>query len=383
VLGGFDAGRIKDGKAKPLSMKMTNDTLRELSVGLQGITVSEGLQSTISTQVMKTPLNLPIEPLISRIWLPTSVCQGLEKALGLNWNSTAQLYFITDEQHASLLSRNVTITFTISDPLSKAQTTEITFAYEDLALTATYPLTDHTGRYFPFQRAYRDEMIVLGRAFLQAAYMTADYDRNTLNISQANLDTNSEKRIYTIVPPVLSPPSNSTSNAPLLTPHASPSTSHSSIGPGGIAGIVSGVAVCIAALVVSAFFYRRRRTQTASTPPELDSDTREEPEISELAAKGRGGTWELEDSHGVSEVSQTSPARELEGDAPPAELEANEQAVGKISQKLENERRMQQDEKNRNPGVDRLGTGRPDVDETKELYESLVRHNAWTFPSTP
>lgn len=352
---------------------MTNDTLRELSVGLHGIKISESSKTTTptSTQILKSPINLPIEPLISRIWLPKTVCEELERALGLTWNDTALLYFITDKQHGAFIDRNITFTFTISDPLTPAQTTDIVFAYEDLALTATPPLIDHTARYFPFQRAYEAKMIVLGRAFLQAAYMTADYDRRTVSISQANLDANSESRIRTFLPPVSAISPESKPPAPT---GSSLGISHSSLGPGPIAGIVSGVAFSVAAFVVGLYLYRRRRNRTISTMFELDGDMQEHSKFSELAAKGLGGECELEGSHGVSEVSSNLEARELEGDQAPVELDASEQELEGRHCKLEDEHRRLED-------VETDGTTRSGQDvDTERLCENLVRHTAWIFP---
>lgn len=355
---------------------MTNDTLRELSVGLQGIKISESSKTTTptSTQILKNLINLPIEPLISRIWLPKTVCEELERVLGLAWNDTASLYFITDKQHSAFIDRNITFAFTISDPLTPRQTTDIILAYEDLALTATPPLIDHTARYFPFQRAYEAKMIVLGRAFLQAAYMTADYDRRIVSISQANLDANSESRIRTFLPPVSATSPESKPPAPIS---SSSGISHSSLGPGPIAGIVTGVAICVAAFVVGLYLYRRRRrNRTTSTMFELDGDMQEHSKFPELASKGLGGECELEGSHGVSEISSIRAARELEGDTAPVELDTSEQELGRKHHKLENEHRRLEDVET--DSATRLGQ---DV-ETEQLCENLVRHTAWTFPST-
>jgi hypothetical protein len=323
ILGGYDAGRIDESKSKLLSLKMMNDPLRELSVGLQGISISEGSKTDATTQILKKPVSLPIEPLISRIWLPQAVCDEFEQVLGLNWNESAQLYFITDEQHTSLLARNISITFSLSDASLKGPTTDISFAYADLALQAIHPLTDHPGRYFPIQRSYIDNQIVLGRAFLQATYVIADYDRMTMNISQASLDANSEKRIYTIMPP-LSP---STSSE--VQPGAPNAPTTRNMSPGAVAGIVVGCVLGVLALVIgsiTAAYLLRKNSGKPARGVELDGET-QHTRRAELETKGFTEKWEMDGSVEPVELSPISVYRELEGDMAPVELDATEHGM--------------------------------------------------------
>lgn len=324
ILGGYDAGRIVESKPKAPSFKMLNDSLRELSVGLQKISISEGSKFNASTQILKKPVTLPLEPLISRIWLPQVVCEEFEKALGLSWNASAQLYFITDEQHASFLARNISITFSLSDASLEGPTTDITLAYSDLALLAIYPLTDHPGRYFPVQRAYIDNQIVLGRAFLQATYVIADYDRMTMNISQANLDANSEKRIYTIVPPPPPPPPD-----PKEHPNTPNGTQHRKFASGVIAGIVIGCVLGTLALVVSSIkglSVLRSNNQKPAPSAELDGKMEHVPNV-ELEGGGIGGKWEVNACPEPVELSAIPIYRELEGDMALVEADATERGT--------------------------------------------------------
>ena len=163
ILGGYDASRMDETKSKPLSFKMTNETLREISVGLHGIGIFEGPAAALSAEVLKDPVTITVEPVISRIWLPINVCQAFEKSFGLSWNETSQLYYINGTQHASLLARNITITFVIGDTTLRGRTIGISIDYADFVLNAVHPLTDRPSRYFPVQRGYSNNQIVLGR----------------------------------------------------------------------------------------------------------------------------------------------------------------------------------------------------------------------------
>jgi hypothetical protein len=293
---------------------MTNDRVKELLVGLKSIQVVE---SGDSKDVLAKPIAITIEPLISRIWLPTSVCTQMEQALGLKWNQTARLYFINEAQHEDFLTRNITFKFTLSDTNMSGEQIVINFPYEDLVLHAIYPLTDAPSRYLPIQRALIDSQIVLGRVFLQATYMTADYDRRKLNISQAMLEESSEKRLYIISPPP-SISSKSVSDSPVQHKRG--------LSSGAIAGIIIGIASSFAILAVVRCIIRKRRSQRrlneavsenrAVTPPaEMEAGT------ARAIEKEAQEKWEVEGTGVPSELPPVPLTGELAGDNPAVEME--------------------------------------------------------------
>lgn len=57
--------------------------------------------------------------------------------------------------------------------------------YESFDLMAEYPIVNNQTRYFPLRQAQNDTQYTLGRAFLQDAYVIADYDRSNFSVSQA------------------------------------------------------------------------------------------------------------------------------------------------------------------------------------------------------
>jgi hypothetical protein len=298
---------------------MTKDRLRELSVGLQGISVSDGRKTESSVQILSQPMVLPIEPMISRIWLPITICQQFERVLGLTWNTTDQLYYVSDTQHEDFLSRNLTITFTLSDPSMQGNTTKITFDYADFVLFAKHPLTEHPGRYFPIQRAYVEDQIVLGRAFLQAAYLLADYDRQKLNISQANLDAMAEKRVFSSIPPsalqntLVSPPEHN---------------SRGTLSTAAIAGICVAITSLIAILVLICLIRRRKQKQKAPSIHEVPSDTHRAVELegnSKMAVeKDQEERLEMEGSSAPLELSPVPLRTELSAvHSPISELDSS------------------------------------------------------------
>src|SRR5204862_479041 len=87
TLGGYDMGRIL---GTPLSIPMGADDGRELVVGIQAITQTSG--STAPGSLLSTPLLAALDSTQSYLWLPLETCQLFEKAFGITWNDTAEMY---------------------------------------------------------------------------------------------------------------------------------------------------------------------------------------------------------------------------------------------------------------------------------------------------
>lgn len=167
---------------------------QEFKVRIAGLTYKTGSETKTYTPF---EVDANIEPLVTQIWLDEAYCLDFEKHFGVAWESQRNMYFINDPQHDMNLSKNLSLTFSVGH-----HNTNITLHYTDLALTASYPLVPTTRRYFPLRRIlYKGEpQAVLGRVFLQAAYILADYDRKTFNISQAKTG---KPRVRAILQPAL------------------------------------------------------------------------------------------------------------------------------------------------------------------------------------
>ena len=112
-------------------------------------------------------------------------------------------------------------------------------------LTVSPPLVlgNTSRRYFPLKRAANDSQYILGRAFLQEAYITVDYERGRFNVSQALWNDNFPADVRTI-PSVASAGGVSDSSST-----NTPSDSNS--GPSGLStGAIAGIAVAGVAFVV-------------------------------------------------------------------------------------------------------------------------------------
>ena len=163
------------------------DTSRDLIVPIRSIT-SDFANSPLLSNVIYTY----IDSLVPHIWLPLDVCQNFERVFDLTYNETAELYFVNDTLHDKLISQNPNVTFTLGFESSAGNSTvDIVMHYGSFDLTAKYPIVNNATRYFPLKQAQNDSQYTLGRAFLQNAYVIADYDRSNFSVSQATFPNGS------------------------------------------------------------------------------------------------------------------------------------------------------------------------------------------------
>ena len=179
TLGGYDATRFVQHN---VTFPFGPDTSRDLIVPIQSITSDAAAGSPLLSEVIYAY----IDSLVPYIWLPLEVCKAFERAFGLMYDETAELYLVNDTLHDRLLSQNTNVTFTLGSPGStKNNTVDIVMHYDSFDLMANYPTVNNAIRYFPLKQAHNNSQYTLGRAFLQDAYVIADYDRSNFSVSQA------------------------------------------------------------------------------------------------------------------------------------------------------------------------------------------------------
>ena len=170
TFGGYDRSRFVPNN---VSISQATDPSRNLMVGLQSIssTTTDDSTSLVTQQqsLLPDPILTFIDSTIPYIYLPIEACQKFEKTLGLEWNSTAEMYWVSETLHQSLLSKNLSFTFTIGDDTIGGPTVQIELPYASFDLEGKYPFAQDTTRYFPLQQAVDESQYTLGRTFLQEA----------------------------------------------------------------------------------------------------------------------------------------------------------------------------------------------------------------------
>ncbi|KAF4633250.1 hypothetical protein G7Y89_g4868 [Cudoniella acicularis] len=221
---------------------LASDVSRDIVVAIQAITYSGTTQASLLPQ----PEYAFIESTDPNIWLPQAAVQGFEKAFQLSLDNATGLYLINSSRYQDLTNQNPSVTFTLANSISGGQSVEINLPIGALLLPAKYPFipsTNGTWHYFPLRTAANDTQITLGRAFLQEAYLTVNYERGNFSVSQCTWQDGAAVQLTTI---------QSISSL-------SSTTKSKGIATGAIAGIVIAIIFIVAIAGAVFYFYRRRK----------------------------------------------------------------------------------------------------------------------------
>ncbi|RAL63573.1 hypothetical protein DID88_003617 [Monilinia fructigena] len=209
IFGGYDTSRFIPNSA---SFTLYPDVNRDIVVAVQAITYSS--------------------------------CEEFEKAFGLLLDNTTGLYLINSTQYSLLTKTNPQVTFTLANSLVGGDTASIVLPFNAFALPATYPFVPNHTYYFPLRKSANESQNTLGRAFLQEAYLTVDYERGNFTVSQCIWIDGATSEISSIISPTLT--SNSL-NIPQGSPSAYSSNPTTDLSIGVICIIVVMMVVAIAA----------------------------------------------------------------------------------------------------------------------------------------
>ncbi|KAL8853709.1 MAG: hypothetical protein Q9221_001520 [Calogaya cf. arnoldii] len=217
-----------------------------------------------------------VDSTIPYLYLPIESCRRFEETFGITWNENVQAYLVNDSLRASLLSRNPSITFTLSNSTSLASpTVDIVLPYAAFDLIAERPLMKNTTRYFPLMRAANESQYTLGRTFLQEAYLIADYERRNFSISQCSWNEGVQQDII----PIMSPDLDDHEHAPHLK-------------AGALTGIILGSIVATLGISLALFYLAKRRRRQLT--PDSKVDNQGSPETDEQEERYTGEVMEID-----------------------------------------------------------------------------------------
>jgi hypothetical protein len=182
TLGGYDSSRFVPND---LTFGFAPDNERDIVVGVVDIHVDSETKSNVSL-LDRDPFTMYIDSTVAELYLPTEVCKAFEKELGLQYDNATQLYLVDDLLHETLLADNATITFSLGQKFATNATVDIKLPYAAMDHTAKPPYKglQNATRYFPIRRAEKENAFVLGRTFLQEAYLIVDWERQNFSVSQ-------------------------------------------------------------------------------------------------------------------------------------------------------------------------------------------------------
>lgn len=262
TLGGYDQSRT----SKNLTVPTSGDVDRPLTVGLQKIVVTNSAKGTMT--LMDTGILAAIDSSVPELWLPRSVCEQFETAFEIQYHQPSGRYALSDATRDRLRQLSPTITLTLGVGASEGSTINIDLPYSAFDLQAGYPIFSSDTNYFPIRRAANASQFVIGRAFLQEAYLSVDWERSYFNVSQAVFATPMpDPHIVTILSnnATFNSTGNGSSQGPVLS-------------GGAIAGIAIGAVVAIIAIALGIFLLIRRRRaanrpEGTSAPPDMSQST--------------------------------------------------------------------------------------------------------------
>lgn len=197
------------------------------------------------------------------LWLPESVCLQFEKALGIVYDESVQLYTFGNNllQHQNLVNWNLTFSFVIADEPNSPKMVSLSLPYAAFDLQLSYPFPGFNAtqfsppmNYFPLRKAANDSQFTIGRCFLQETYLMVDYEQGNFSVYQATFPTDTNLKLVNIPTPQ---DGNSTAGV-------AGASKDQSLSKSALAGIVVGAAAVVGALVIGVVWALRRRNRGSS-----------------------------------------------------------------------------------------------------------------------
>jgi hypothetical protein len=185
-----------------LTFGFAPDNERDIVVGVVGVTANSATKSNVNL-LKRDQFTMYIDSTVAELYLPKEVCSAFEDAFGLKYDNNTQLYLVDDLLHETLKADNATVTFSLGQKFSTNATVDITLPYAAFDHIAKPPYRGlrNATRYFPIRRAEKESQFVLGRTFLQEAYLVVDWERQNFSVSQCNWKWGVQPSIV----PILSP----------------------------------------------------------------------------------------------------------------------------------------------------------------------------------
>jgi hypothetical protein len=166
--------------------------IENISLQLHGST-SEEEQLLGSNQSIKE-IQSHIESNRPYIYLPPEICGQIANLLGLQYNQKLSLYLASNQTYLKLtteLQPNLTFSMTpINRNSNPVKPVNITLPYKSLIMKLDYPFANYSVPtwYVPIRQATDPKQYVLGRTFLQNAYLVSDYERKSFSLHEAKLE---------------------------------------------------------------------------------------------------------------------------------------------------------------------------------------------------
>ena len=288
--GGYDSsrviGQVMSRSYPPQGSVPFIADLADIGIGVDsgsspfGYSTQSGLLAK-GNDTIKSFISVNVNPRAPYMNLPNSTCAAIAKELPLTYSSTYGLWLwdTEDPQYAKIVTSPTYLRFTFSDSTNPS----INVPFQLLNLTLEPPITPQPTQYFPCQPPQNSSTYILGRAFLQAAFIGVNWQSNQGRwfLAQApgpNVLKPQQVSILSTDDTIKAGPSNWTNTwshywTPLsaapssgpahnTTPNSTQTPTHY-LGPGADAGVsVGAVGAVLVGLAMGFVFVRRKRRHT-------------------------------------------------------------------------------------------------------------------------
>ncbi|OAA68952.1 Peptidase aspartic, catalytic [Cordyceps fumosorosea ARSEF 2679] len=271
TLGGFDGARLVEHDTL-FTITQSDNSPR---VNVRGISVDNSLKPNgwgSSVNILSTyndTFMALVDSTTPYLWLPESTCESFAAAFNLTYNETFKLYTMTNDQYQDYSSSNAyTFTFSLASidnndnfglPLSAPGVVNITLPIKSFVGSLQYPFANQAIKYgqpavpyFMLRKAASGNNTIIGRSFLQEAYIRTKYDSGVFSLHQAAFpkDPYHDIRLAPIKQPSDSP-----------YPRPPPTNGHHGLTTPQMIGVAVGVVAFCTLLVAALCFWGRRRKQ--------------------------------------------------------------------------------------------------------------------------
>ncbi|KAI1342406.1 aspartic peptidase domain-containing protein [Xylariaceae sp. FL0016] len=295
TLGGYDANRFEPHGTE-FSLNASAPQLETLvrSITTSVSDTSKAPTSWASSSISLSYFNESVTALIDGstpyLWLPPVICDRFATAFNLTWNETLGLYLFSSIENleAYRSSPDLTFTFTLSSkdnlddfgqPLDVPGVVNITISANAFIQNLRYPFMDIIGYgspavpYFPLKPTDNNSQVIIGRSFLQEAYIITNYEKSTFSVHQAKFpDDPADTSIQTIA----YDPSSSYPGP------ASRTTSAKGLTHTQLIGLIVGVCLVGTAIVATIWFMHRRRRQQQTLATSQEDSFKDEISTADL-----------------------------------------------------------------------------------------------------
>ncbi|KAM3456036.1 hypothetical protein MY3296_001905 [Beauveria thailandica] len=271
TLGGFDSARLVDHDTLfTITQSDNSPRVNVRSINVFNDRKPNGWDSSINklSSYNDTFMAL-VDSTTPYLWLPESICESFASALNLTYNDTYKLYTLTNTQYQDYSTSNAySFTFSLASidnndnfglPLSAPGVVNITVPIKAFVGSLQYPFAKEAIKYgqpavpyFMLRRATNGSSIIIGRSFLQEAYIRTKFDSGVFSLHQAAFprDPDTDIKLNLIKQP---------SNSPY--PRPPPTKDHHGLTTPQMIGIAVGVVAFCTLLLAAVCFWSRRRKQ--------------------------------------------------------------------------------------------------------------------------